>query len=98
MSRSVHVFDFSDWYAVPDGRGCIDWDCDFHFLVIDGDKISLQPAGSEHCDYRLREQYPDRIMHKTSLSRHRGKLEGGVELLKAHPELHERLGRWCPWK
>ena len=81
--ESVHVFRFYDWFRVRDG-----WDCDFRYLVVTPDNIRLMPAGNDLLERRMREKYPDSVTHEKSLSRHRGRLEGGEEL---DPELYERI-------
>ena len=98
---TVHVFEFTDWYAVPDGHGCIDWDCDFQYLVIDNRTIRFLEANSQFYQDQMRSTYPDRKEHKVSISRHRGKLENsqGIEDLKENfPHLWETLDDWCPFK
>lgn len=99
LTGFADIFSFDDWFAVPDGRGCIDWDCDFYYLVItaEGD-IQLHRAGCQSDEERIRKMFPNAVMREQSLGRHRGKLEGAGDLAKTDPELHKKLGQWCQWK
>jgi hypothetical protein len=84
---TVHVFDYTDWFMNRQE----DWDCDFYCLIVDGEEVKL---------INSKEEYPDRIEHG-DLSRHRNHLECSSvtdKLKQEHPEVYDRLNRWCEFK
>jgi hypothetical protein len=93
---TVHVFDYTDWFINRQE----DWDCDFYYLIVDGNEVELINSNSQYWQEKMRERFPDRIEHG-DLSRHRGHLEcSGVtdKLKQEHPEVYDRLNRWCEFK
>lgn len=71
------IMEFTEWYAVSDGRGCIDWDCDFYAKVFLPDGTITNRANNCQRDQeQLTAEYPDAIRPECSLSMHRGKWEG----------------------
>lgn len=98
-----HVFKYTDWFMAPTGqsRGDVDWDCDFYYLIVTGDEVETMVGNSQFDESRMREQYPIRIEHEADISRHRGHLECSSEVDKLkedHPEVWERLNKWCEFK
>jgi hypothetical protein len=94
---TVHIFKFDDWFMNKNE----DWDADFHYLVVDGNSVELVTAGSQYWEEKMRENYPDRIEHEGSISRHRGHLECSAKtdkLKNDFPEVWDRLDKWCNFK
>lgn len=81
MQQRPIIIEFTDWYAVPDGGGCIDWDCDFLVKVfeIDG-TVKTLPCNCQRDREQLDAQYPDAVKPDCWLSMHRGKWEGTTAL------------------
>jgi len=101
MGRPTYRFSFTDWFAVPDGMGCIDWDCDFLALILlpDG-TVCTRHCNSQNGQDRVAAEFPDAI-RLGELSRHRDKLEGDPTtnlLREKHPDLYVDLNRWTPFK
>jgi hypothetical protein len=74
-----------------------DWDCDFYYLIVDGNEIKFVNRNSIYWREKVKEAYPDRIEHG-ELSRHRGYLESTVvteKLKEEYPKVYERLNQWC---
>lgn len=101
MGRQTYLFSFTDWFAVPDGHGCIDWDCDFLALILlpDG-TVCTRPFNSQFHHERVASEFPDAV-RLGELSRHRDKFEDGPTsrlLRDRHPDLYADLNRWTPFK
>jgi len=98
----VHTFPYLDWFIVPDGMGCIDWDCDFYTLIIDQDmNIHTHRNNCENDQRRLEERFPHRFKHECTLSDHREFMDCSGETDKLKEEwldLYERINRWTPFK
>lgn len=97
MTRPVYTFDYTDWFAVPDGRGCIDWDCDFYTLAVlpDG-SVELERAVCQNDHDRIKAKWPN-AEKLGSLSTHRNHLEecSDSDKLKAEkPEIYAILDKW----
>lgn len=60
VTEPVTVFDHTLWFPVPDGGGCIDWDCDFSYIVVMSDgKIVIEQAGLFGSERNLKLKYPN---------------------------------------
>lgn len=76
------IIEFTDWYVIPDGGGCIDWDCDFYAKVFlpDG-TITTRACNCPRDEEQLSADYPDAIRPGHSLSMYRGQWEGTEALV-----------------
>ncbi len=102
MTRPLYWFRFDDWYAVPDGHGCIDWDADALCLILHPDgKVETRHFCSQNDQERVFAEFPNAVF-MGALSRHRDKLEQSAEqaaaLQKDHPDVYADLARWTPFK
>ncbi len=95
MTRPVYLFDYTDWFAVPDGMGCIDWDCDFYTLaVLPDDSVELERAVCQNDHDRIKAKWPN-AEKLGSLSTHKNHLEERGDKLKAEkPEIYAILDKW----
>lgn len=100
MTRPVMIFDFIDWYRVPNGGGS-SWDCDFLALVLlpDG-KVETRVFNSQSEIEKVEEEFPEAIhMGELNRSKDRFEINKTTRCLKAdHPEAYAALSRWTPFK
>ena len=96
---AIYFFNFTDWYPIPDGRGCIDWDCDFNFLVIDTDdnRITALWNNCQNDADRLKANFPITI-NLGDLVRHSDKMNPRPDLKAEHPDIWDRLNIWTPFR
>ena len=98
----VHVFEYTEWRRVPDGMGGVDWDCDFHALVVHTDgRVEKRPRNSQSDQDRLETEFPFRLKHTCDLSDHNETMDVShdTERLKENfPLVWASLNRWMPFK
>lgn len=98
----VHVFKYTEWRRVPDGMGCVDWDCDFCALVVHTDgRVDKRPYNSQSDQDRLEAEFPFRLKHTCYLNEHNDTIDvnSDTEKLKENfPLVWASLNKWMPFK
>jgi len=102
----VHVFNYMEWRQVPNRMGCVDWDCDFHALVVHTDgRVEKRPYNSQSDQDRLGAEFPFRLKHTCDLSNLYADnndmmdVSPDTERLKENfPLVWASLNKWMPFK
>ena len=98
----VHIFEYTEWRRVPDGMGCVDWDCDFCALVVHTDgRVEKRSYNSQSDQDLLEAEFPFRFKHTCDLSDHNETMDVShdTERLKENfPLVWASLNKWMPFK
>lgn len=92
-----HVFYFYSSFINNEGN----WDSDCEYLIIDDDKFHFMGAICDYDKMKMEELFPNRIVHNTFLSQHRGKLETNestIDLKINYLDVWKKLNVWCEFK
>ena len=96
----VHVFNYTEWFRVPDGMGCVD--CDFCALVVHTDgRVEKRSYNSQSDRERLEAEFPFLLKHTCDLSDHNETMDvsSDTEKLKENfPLVWVSLNKWMPFK